>query len=273
VRDVFRKGGIENPELDARLLAEIAFGLNRLELVTRERDPAWAEGLEKMQELAARRLRGEPVVRILGYKEFFGLRFNLNAATLVPRPETELLVTRVLGLIEEKKKPKVLDLGTGTGCIGISILAAHPTALVVAVDAAQEAIDMANANAELHDVKRRFEARLGSWYEPLKPREEFDVIVSNPPYIATAVIETLAREVKDYDPRPALDGGADGLDAYRAILAGAPKRLKTDAMLVVEVGFDQGRAVKALFEESGLSDVLIERDLEGLDRMVLGTHS
>jgi release factor glutamine methyltransferase len=273
VRDVFRRGGIENAELDARLLAEIAFGLNKLELVTRERDPAWAEALEKMQELAARRLRGEPVVRILGHKEFFGLSFKLNAATLVPRPETELLVAKVLELIEEKKKPRILDLGTGTGCIGVSILVAHPGAVVVAVDAAEEAIDMANTNAELHDVKRRFDARLGSWYEPLKPREEFDVIVSNPPYIATAVIETLAREVKEHDPRAALDGGADGLEGYRGILAGAPRRLKTGGMLVVEVGYDQGLPVKALFEAAGLADIVIERDLGGLDRMVVGTHS
>jgi release factor glutamine methyltransferase len=272
VRDVFRRGGIENAELDARLLAELAFGLNKLELVTRERDEAWKEALEKMQALAARRIRGEPVVRILGEKEFFGLPFKLNAATLVPRPETEMLVSKALQLIEGKKKAKILDLGTGTGCIGISILAATPVATVVAVDLAEQAIAMANANAETHGVKKRFDARVGSWFEPLKPREEFDVIVSNPPYIASKAIDTLAREVKDHDPRVALDGGIDGLDAYRAILSDAGKWLKSDGTLVVEVGFDQGRPVRALFENAGLAEVVIERDLEGLDRMVVGTH-
>lgn len=273
VRDVFRRGGIDNPELDARLLAEIAFGFNKLELVTHERDPAWKEALDRMQELAARRLRGEPVVRIVGETEFYGLTFKINAATLVPRPETELLVGRVLELVEEKKKPRILDLGTGTGCIGISILAAIPGANVVAIDASEEAAALAAANAEAHGVKRRFDVRVGSWYEPLGLREEFDVIVSNPPYIATAVIETLAREVKDHDPRIALDGGADGLDAYRAILAGARKRLRSTGVFVLEVGYDQGPAVKALCDRAGLEGALIERDFAGLDRMVVGTHS
>jgi release factor glutamine methyltransferase len=273
VRDVFRRGGIDNAELDARLLAEFAFGLTKLELVTRERDMAWKEGLENMHELAARRLRGEPVVRILGEKEFFGLTFKLNAATLVPRPETEMLVVKVLELIEGRKKPKVLDLGTGTGCIGISILVANPVAKVVAVDVAPEAIAMANANAETHQVRKRFDARAGSWFDSLNSWEEFDAIVSNPPYIATDVVDTLAREVKDHDPLVALDGGADGLEAYRAILTQARTWLRRDGAVIVEIGYDQGRQVKALFEDAGLADVFIERDLGGLDRMVIGTHS
>jgi release factor glutamine methyltransferase len=167
----------------------------------------------------------------------------------------------------------VLDLGTGTGCIGISIAVANPRAAIVAVDAAEEAVAMAKTNAGLHDVARRFDVRHGSWYEPLRPREDFDVIVSNPPYVATGVIETLAREVRDYDPRAALDGGEDGLDGFRAILDGASKRLRREGFLLVEVGFDQGRAVKLLFEQAGLAGILVERDLEGLDRIVIGTHS
>jgi release factor glutamine methyltransferase len=273
VRDLFRRGGIETAELDARLLAETAFGLNRLELVTHERHPAAPSALEKMHDLAARRLRGEPLFRILGEKEFFGLSFGLNAATLVPRPETELLVAAVIELIEDRKKPRILDLGTGTGCIGISILVANPEAGVVAVDSAPEALAMANANAERHEVSRRFDARLGNWYEPLRPREAFDVIVSNPPYVATAMIDTLPREVREFDPHLALDGGADGLDAYRAILRGASRRLRTDGHVLVEIGHDQGRAVRLLFEQAGLGDVVVERDLQGLDRIVTGTHS
>lgn len=277
VRDVFRRGGVDNAELDARLLAEIAFGLNKLELVTRERDEAWGTGLSKMQELAARRLKGEPVVRILGHRDFYGLSFKLNSATLVPRPETEMLVAMVLERLEQKsedkKKSKILDLGTGSGCIAISILAANPAVTAVAIDASPEAIEMAKENAAPHAFGKRFDARVGSWYEPLKAREEFDVIVSNPPYIATQTIETLSREVKDHDPRAALDGGPDGLDAYRAILAPGKKWLKTDGILVVEVGHDQGPAVKSLFEKAGFSGVLIERDLAGLDRMVVGHHS
>jgi release factor glutamine methyltransferase len=273
VRDLFRRAGIETPELDARLLAEAAFELNRLELVTREREPAWGSGLEKLKQMAERRLRGEPVVRILGEKEFFGLRFRLNEATLVPRPETELLVVRVLALLEGGRGQKrLLDLGTGTGCIAISVLTENPTAHAVAVDIAPEAILMAQANAELHGVDKRLDLRRGSWFEPLEKGETFDVIVSNPPYVETATIETLQIEVREHDPRAALDGGRDGLDAYRAITAGAPRWLKRGGALAVEIGKDQSLAVKALFTKAGFVDVVSEKDLEGLDRMVIGHH-
>jgi release factor glutamine methyltransferase len=143
----------------------------------------------------------------------------------------------------------------------------------VATDISAAAIEVARGNAETHGVTKRFDARQGSWFSSLKKGETFDVIVANPPYIQTAVIETLKPEVKDHDPRTALDGGADGLEAYRAILAGARSALKSVGWVVVEVGAEQGRPVKALFEKAGLADVLIERDLAGLDRMVVGHHS
>jgi release factor glutamine methyltransferase len=269
---LFRRAGIETPELDARLLAEVAFGLDRLELVNREREPAPAEALAKMQLMAERRLRGEPVTRILGEREFFGLTFKLNEATLVPRPETEMLVVRTLQLLEGRPRKRILDLGTGSGCIAISVLTESPSATAVAVDLSNDAILAAEANAEVHGVAKRFDARKGSWFEPLKAGESFDVIVSNPPYIASETIATLKPEVKDHDPHLALDGGADGLDAYRAIVAGAPAWLKPDGWVVVEVGADQGHLVKALFTKAGLVEVAIEKDLAGLDRMVVGHH-
>ena len=273
VRDLFRRGGVETPELDARMLAEIAFGLDRLTLVNRERDEAPPEGLEKLKLMAERRLRGEPVNRIIGTKEFFGLSFRLNEATLEPRPETEMLVVRTLALLEGRHHKRILDLGTGTGCIAISVLTETPSATAVAVDVANDAIMAAQANAERHGVGKRFDARRGSWFDPLEAGETFDVIVSNPPYIATAAIETLKIEVKDHDPRAALDGGADGLDAYRKILGGMGPRLKPGGWVVVEVGADQGHLVKSLFIKAGLVDVSIEKDLAGLDRMVVGHHS
>lgn len=274
MRDLFRRAGIETPELDARLLAEAAFEVNRLELVTREREEAWGDGLAKLRAMAERRLRGEPVVRILGEREFFGLRFQLNAATLVPRPETELLVVRALALLEGGRGHKrLLDLGTGTGCIAISVLTENAGAQAVAVDIAPEAIAMARTNAEAHGVDKRIDFRTGSWFAPLEKGETFDVIVANPPYIETATIKTLAVEVRAHDPRAALDGGRDGLDAYRAIIEGAPRWLKRGGALAVEIGKDQGLAVKTLFTKAGFVDVVSEKDLAGLDRIVVGTHS
>lgn len=272
MRDLFRRGGIETAELDARILAGIAFGMERLELVNREREEAPAEALETLREMAERRLKGEPVDRIVGEKEFFGLSFLLNDATLVPRPETELLVVRTLALLEGRHHKSILDLGTGTGCIAISVLSESPSTTAVVVDASGEALSIAAANAKRHKVGKRFDARQGSWFDPLQVGERFDVIVSNPPYIATETIGTLATEVKDHDPRLALDGGADGLDAYRAILAEAPMWLKSDGWLVVEIGADQGPSVKAMFQGAGFEDVVIEKDLAGLDRVVFGHH-
>lgn len=273
VRDLFRRAAVDTPELDARLLAEEAFGMDRLQLVNREREPAPAAGLQRLHVMAERRLRGEPVVRILGAREFFGLRFALNEATLVPRPETEMLVVRALAMLEHRSQKRVLDLGTGSGCIGISILSENPAAQVVAVDIAPAAIDMARRNAATHGVAARFDARVGSWFEPLAEDERFDVIVSNPPYIETGVIPTLAVEVRAHDPHRALDGGADGLEAYRTILAGARARLKRGGALMVEIGSSQSLAVKDLFDRAGLVDIVSEKDLAGLDRVVVGHHS
>ena len=273
MRDLFRRGGFATPELDARLLAELAFGMERLELVNREREVATPEALARLQAYAERRIRGEPAVRILGEKEFWGLAFRLNEATLVPRPETEMLVQHSLEILAGRPHKRILDLGTGSGCIAISILSASPSATAVAVDVAHEAIAMARANAERLGVGKRLDARQGSWFDPLQVGEDFDVIVSNPPYVNRAAIATLAREVKDHDPPAALDGGPDGLDAYRAILAQAGSWLRSGGAVIVEIGADQGDAVRSLFRQAGLSDVTTEKDLAGLDRMVVGHHS
>jgi release factor glutamine methyltransferase len=272
VRDLFRRAGIDTPELDARLLAELAFRLDRLELVNREREIADPDALARLEAFATRRLRGEPVVRIIGEKEFWGLAFTLNQATLVPRPETEMLVRRGLKLLEGRTHRRVLDLGTGTGCIPIAILTESPSAMAVAVDLSSEAIVAAQSNAERHDVAKRFDARQGSWFEPLRAGESFDLITSNPPYIEHATIESLAREVRDHDPVLALDGGPDGLEAYRIIVGEARNWLKPGGALVVEIGSTQAAEVRSLFLKSGFADVALEKDLAGLDRMAVGHH-
>lgn len=272
VRDRFRQAGIDTPELDARLLAELAFGMPPLDLVNREREAAPPEAVAKLEAYAVRRLRGEPVVRIIGEKEFWGLPFALNAATLVPRPETEMLVRRGLEVLAGRVHKNMLDLGTGTGCIPIAVLAESPSARAVAVDLSAEALAAARANAERHGVAGRLDLRQGSWFDPLQVGESFDLITSNPPYIERGEIDDLPPEVKDHDPHLALDGGTDGLDAYRAVVGEAIHWLKPGGALAVEIGSTQAAAVRALFLMAGFEDVSVEKDLAGLDRVVVGYH-
>ena len=274
VRDLFRRGGVDSAELDARLLAEEAFGMGPLELVNRERERAAGTHLKRLEALAARRLRGEPISRILGRADFWGLTFALSPDTLVPRPETEFVVQKAVDLLRAMDgRRRLLDLGTGSGCIAISILREIPTLTAIATDIAPDAVATARRNAGTHDVARRLDVLEGSWFEPLQGNLRFDLIVANPPYIARQVIETLAPEVRDHDPHRALDGGMDGLDAYREILPASRKWLKSGGALIVEIGYDQMAAVKTLFREAGFRDVLHEKDLAGLDRVVVGYHS
>ncbi|KQU93324.1 hypothetical protein ASC89_24570 [Devosia sp. Root413D1] len=269
IRDLFRKAGIDTAELDARLFAEAAFEMDRLELVNREREEVPAKQLKTLEAFAARRLKGEPVVRILGEKEFWGLSFKLNAATLVPRPETELLVERGLEVIGALDRPRILDLGTGTGCIPISLLTEYSDVTAVAVDLSAEALEMARFNANRHGVGSRFTALKGSWFDPLEPGERFDLITSNPPYIESGVIAGLMPEVREHDPRLALDGGPDGLAAYRAIAAEAGLFLAAEGVLLLEIGSGQGHTVSDIFVGAGFAEVEVAPDLAGLDRMLV----
>lgn len=272
VRDRFRTAGLGTPELDARRLAEIAFGLDALHLVSEERQPAEPVLLAALEALALRRLAGEPVARIAGRKEFYGLSFHLNAETLVPRPETEQLVDLALAFLKGKPGAKILDLGTGTGAIPIAILANNADVTAVAADLSADALVAARTNGALHSVGERLETRQGAWFEPIAEGERFDIIISNPPYIETDVIAGLARDVRDHDPMLALDGGADGLDAYRVIVGGAANHLAPGGALMVEIGSGQGASVAHLFTSAGLLAPVVEKDMAGLDRVVRTHH-
>lgn len=269
--------GFESAALDAKLLTGHALGLGALELATRENELVDSEAATRVAGLLQRRMTGESVARIIGEREFYGLAFTLNAATLEPRPETELLVDLALGALPEGGH--LLDLGTGTGCIPIAVLANQPDATAVAVDLSREALEAARGNAARHGVSDRIEFLHGSWFELLSTSREgrgeerrFDLIVANPPYITSTVVETLAPEVKDFDPRLALDGGPDGLAPYRVIAAEAADWLMPGGWVLVEIGYDQGAAVSALFLEAGFEDVVVHRDLNGLDRVVAAHH-
>jgi release factor glutamine methyltransferase len=265
--------GFETAALDAKLLAGHALGLDALGLATRESDGVDEAAAAAVAALIQRRMSGESVARIIGEKEFYGLVFGLNAATLEPRPDTELLVDLAIAALPPGAR--FLDLGTGTGCIPISILANRPDTTGVASDLNAEALDMAHNNAGRHGVQWRLDFAQGDWFDALPAasgEKSFDLIVSNPPYIVSAVIDTLAREVKEFDPMLALDGGPDGLAPYRIIAAQSGRFLKPGGQVLVEIGYDQGQSVSALFSEAGFGNISVHKDLNGLDRVVSAHH-
>lgn len=267
LRDRFAAAGVPTAALDARLLTRHALGLDETGLIASESEPFPAPVEATLEAFAQRRLGGEPVARILGKQEFYGLDFGLNAQTLIPRPETEMLVDFGVESLRGRLEPAILDLGTGTGCIVLSLLANLPGGRGIGIDIAQGALDQAQANAASLGLAQRFEGRLGDWFAPVAGLR-FDLIVSNPPYIARAVIETLEPGVKAFDPMPALDGGPDGLDPYRIIAAQARNYLAPEGLIALEIGYDQGHMVTTLLQEAGFSEIIIAPDLAGHDRMV-----
>lgn len=256
--------------VDARILLAHALGWSRTQLITRADAPLAAADAERYLALAARRLAGEPVAQLVGVREFFGLEFEVTPHVLIPRPETELLVETALAAMENLARPRVLDLGTGTGAIAVAIAAMRPDAQVSALDRSAEALEVAARNAaRLLDAKRPGGAvtfMQSDWYGSLESTLRFDVIVSNPPYIASGDPHLAQGDLR-YEPRGALTDEADGLSAIRAIVAGAPTRLAPQGVLWMEHGYDQAQAVRALLTAQGFADVRSERDLAGIERI------
>lgn len=264
----FEAAGIESPALDARLLVGHALGLDHAALASQAGRPLTATERDAIAQLAARRLRGEPVARIVGMKEFWGLPLALSAATLVPRPDTETVVEAALSAIGEKRKRdrlRIADLGTGSGAILLALLQECPNATGLGTDIEPQALETAHANATALGLQARTGFVLADFGTALN--ETFDIVVSNPPYIRSRDIDALAPDVRDFDPRRALDGGADGLDAYRAIAREAPHLLRDDGVLIVEIGLGQSGDVAAILTAGGgLEQAAIHRDLAGRER-------
>ncbi|MEH0070501.1 peptide chain release factor N(5)-glutamine methyltransferase [Pannonibacter sp. Pt2-lr] len=268
LRDRFRKAGLASPELDARLLVAAAAGLSPGDVVLRSDDPVSEAASTRARRHAERREAHEPVGRILGERQFFGLDLALSPDTLEPRPDTETLVEAVLARAGGLADPLIADIGTGTGAIILALLNELPQAHGLAIDLSAGALETARANARRHGLEDRLCFALANYGESLAP--VFDWIVSNPPYIASGVIAGLDEDVRKHDPVLALDGGSDGLVAYRAIVPQALAALRPGGRLGFETGYDQGRAVCGLMAEAGFQDLEIIQDLGGNDRVVTG---
>ncbi len=267
----FEKLGLDSPRLTAEVLLAHVLHTSRVRLYTDLERPLEASELAAYRGLITRRAAGEPTSYVTGTREFYGRTFAVDARVLVPRPETELLVEAVLQAVPRDAEVRVLDLCTGSGCVGITVALERPRARVLATDVSPDAVEVARANATALGSADRFEARIGDLLDPVAGEAPFDVIVANPPYVPAGELPTLPAEVRR-EPRLALDGGPDGLEVVRRITREAPTRLVPGGLLALEIGDGQGPAVHSLLEAAGYGSVRIERDLARHDRLALGTH-
>ncbi|MBS0333885.1 MAG: peptide chain release factor N(5)-glutamine methyltransferase [Proteobacteria bacterium] len=263
------EAGLAGPVIDARLLVEAAADASRAEIVTDPYRPLTPEQEARLEDYLARRVRREPVSHILGRKGFWKIMLSVTPGVLTPRPDTETVVEWVLRDFPEHAPWSVLDLGVGSGAILLSILAERPAAKGLGVDVSEEALAVARDNAASLGLAGRLALLRGDWTTGLGDAT-FDLVVSNPPYIASHVIETLEPEVRDHEPRVALEGGADGLDHYRILAPEILRVLKPGGRFAVEIGYDQKAAVEALFREAGAFNVQTLKDLGDRDRVVAG---
>ncbi len=266
----FHAGGLDTPDLDARILVGHALGLDHAALAAAATRQLGADEDNAIAALASRRLTGEPVARILGYKEFWSLPLRVDAATLVPRPETETVVEAALAAIDtggpRSRELRIADLGTGSGALILALLSELPNGFGIGTDTSTKALAVARDNAHHLALTR---ARFIACDLAAALRGPFDAIVSNPPYIASGDIATLAPDVRDFDPHLALDGGTDGLDFYRVIATAAPALLAPGGVLVVELGIGQTEPVAHLFAAMGLAPSPPRPDLNGTPRALV----
>lgn len=256
--ELLQTGGID--PIDARVLLRAVLGVNDAYLIAHARDQVNAQEAERYRALVARRVAGEPVAYILGEREFFGRVFAVSPAVLIPRPETELLVELAL----QRQAQRVLDVGTGSGCIAISIALERSTAQVVATDCSPAALEIARENARrLHANNVQFIQ--SNWFSRVHDRQ-FDLIVANPPYVAAGDVHLTQGDLR-FEPTLALVGAGDGLDDIRTIVNGARAHLAPGGSLLIEHGYDQAARVRALLEQAGFIEVQSWRDLAGIERV------
>ena len=252
------------PVLESRMLMQRVTGLSRVQLLTRDTDALTAAQLAVWNQLLERRLHGEPMAYILGEREFYGRMFAVNSDVLIPRPDTEILIDAVLDAHAADETHTVLDLGTGSGAIAVTLAAERPNWCVTAVDLSQAALAVAQTNADAHAPTLRL--RHSDWFSAFTAGERFDLIVSNPPYIAVNDAHLTQGDLR-FEPRGALSDEADGLQHYRAIIAQAPQFLNANGCIYLEHGFEQGIAVRELLYQADFTDICTLRDLAGHERV------
>ncbi len=268
--DDFRARGVESPRLDAELLLGRALGSTRIQLVVDSKRPLDAGELARFRELVKRRRAREPIAYILGEREFYGRTFRVDRRVLVPRPDTETLVTTALDRTRHlSMSMRALDLCTGSGCVAITLARERPTSAIAAADVSDDALEVARDNA-LRLGAYNVAFFLGDLFAALPAGARFDLVTANAPYIAADEIASLQPDVRDHEPRLALDGGADGLDLVRRIVAGAPRALRPAGTLALEVGAGQAPAVASLLAAGPFAAVEVRRDYAGIERVVSG---
>ncbi len=272
--DYFAARGVSEPRASAEVLLAHVLGLSRLDLYLRHDQPVAEAELGRFKALIKRRAAGEPTQYLTGRQEFWSLELRVSPAVLIPRPETEVVVETVLECARKPDFPavqRVLDLGTGSGALAVALATEFPEARVTALDLAPEALALARENARRLGVQARLAGIRGDLWAPLKPGPHFQIIVSNPPYIPTAELERLPPEIRDHEPRLALDGGADGLATIRRLTADAHHYLAPGGLLALEVGEGQAAATQALLTATGAyAETGSRPDYAGIDRVVWG---
>jgi release factor glutamine methyltransferase len=267
----FENKSVEAPRAGAELLLAHCLGLKRLDLYLRYDQPLTSEELAAFKALIQRRTRGEPVAYITGERAFWTLDLRVNPQVLIPRPETERLVEIALETLKASNRlnPRVLDLGTGSGAIVLALAAEMPQGYFLALDCSWGALQTARENQRYNGITAKIDYLAADWYAAISPnRGSFDLIVSNPPYVVASEIDTLQTEVSRFEPRMALDGGLDGLECLRLIIDQAAERLVPDGTLILEIGADQGKAVRELAGIRNAFELIeIHKDYAGLDRV------
>jgi len=264
-----KKHGSDTPRLETEILLAHARGCRRIELYTRFDEVLSEKERSTMRDLVRRRAQSEPVAYLVGHREFFGLDFRVTPAVLIPRPDTETLVVELLDVAKPLAAPRILDLGTGSGCIAIAAAVNLPNAQITATDASDAALAVARENAASHKITERIRFLSGDLFRVLEPNERFDIVASNPPYIADHEKETLQNDVRKYEPHEALFSGPTGLETLFRIVDQAPDFLNVGGTLMLEISPEQASAVVGRMEASAkYRDIRVVKDVPGLARVV-----
>ena len=262
------KHQLPSPRLEAELIISHVLGCKRLDIYLRFDQPMKNDELEKIRVLLKRRSAHEPLQHILGNTSFYNCIFKTDRRALIPRSDTETLVEECIKIATQQPSARVLDIGTGSGCIAVTLAKNLPTQIIAAVDIDGEALALAKENALLNGVEDRIIFAAADILKPFKTKEPFDLIVSNPPYIALQEMADLDREVRDYEPHTALTDGGDGLNFYRRLAELTKEILKSGGWLLVEIGYQQAESVSAIFDKHALTEIKVLKDLSGNDRVV-----